>query len=345
MRSHPSLVRPPSGGSLPYRRHRRFGGRLGGLRGVLFRHAGGHQERDGVRPRATPGAGPQKHSVRAGQALHPDAGLRSRRRDDGAAPLRLHHPAQPGHGASERHPALAGAECAARPAPADRLFLPFPGRGPARKGHRHRALRHRQRRHSGRPGDQGRGRHGDGPEPRIHRIRRHAEHARSPPAWWTLSCRRPRCRPGSFPMSSMLSEKSPAESPLRPPSGRRLDAKDIHPAPQPDRARLFGLQAKHHFPAHRAAHGRPPDRAAGRVRPLSTAKPGGGRGALSRLPDRRHQFFPRPGGLRGARSPSHPAASCRQIRGRRRYGFGPPAVPPERKPIPSRSCSESGWKR
>ena len=59
-------------------------------------------------------------------------------------------------------------------AAADRLLLPLPGPGPARAGHLHRALRHRQRRHPGCAGDQGRGRHGDGAEPRIHRVRRHA---------------------------------------------------------------------------------------------------------------------------------------------------------------------------
>ena len=35
-------------------------------------------------------------------------------------------------------------------------------------------LWHRQRRHPGHTGHQGRGRHGHGPEPRLHRIRRHA---------------------------------------------------------------------------------------------------------------------------------------------------------------------------
>ena len=123
---------------------------------------------------AAPGPGPQKHPGRPDPTLYPHAGLRGGRRHGGAAELRLHHPAQPRHGVPERHAAVAGAHRATRPAPADRLFLPLPGAGPARAGHRHRALRHRQRRHPGRARHQGRSRHGHGADPRVHRVRRHA---------------------------------------------------------------------------------------------------------------------------------------------------------------------------
>ena len=63
-----------------------------------------------------------------------------------------------------------------RPAcpPADRLFLPLPGDGPAGTRHRRRALGHRRRRHAGYAGDQGRGRHGDGPGTALGQVRRNA---------------------------------------------------------------------------------------------------------------------------------------------------------------------------
>ena len=105
---------------------------------------------------------------------------------------------------------------AARPAPADRLLFPLPGPGPARAGHRHRALRHRQRRHPGRAGDQGRGRHGHGPEPRLHRVRRHA-------------AQRHRHRPGGLRAAAgrdarpahRLCQPTPSASPRGPPPSRR----------------------------------------------------------------------------------------------------------------------------
>ena len=115
------------------------------------------------------------------------------------AQLRLHHPAQPRHGLSERQLCIAGTGRAARPAPADRLLLPLPGPGPARAGHLHRALRHRQRRH---PGACGRSRARAAwswrrtPNPPSTTACRAAP---SPPAWWTMCCRRPRCRPSSSP--------------------------------------------------------------------------------------------------------------------------------------------------
>ena len=75
------------------------------------------------------------------------------------------------------------------------------------------------------------------------------------------------------------------------------------------------------------------------VRYLAADTRGGG-GALSRPVDRRHQFLPRPGGLRGARGTGHPEALCRQARGRRDPRLGRRAAPPARRPIPSPSCSQ-----
>ncbi len=93
---------------------------------------------------------------------------------------------------------------------------------------------------------------------------------------------------------------------------RERAEEDLHPAARPDRPRLFPVQAEHHPPPHRAAHGRPPDRNDRRLRQVSAADPGRGGGALSRPADRRDQFLPRPGGLQGAGGTDHPQALCRQ---------------------------------
>ena len=95
---------------------------------------------------------------------------------------------------------------------------------------------------------------------------------------------------------------------------RERAEEDLHPAARPDRPRLFPVQAEHHPPPHRTAHGRPPDRNDGRVRQVSAADAGRGGGAVSRPVDRRDQFLPRPGGLQGARGTGHPQALCRQAR-------------------------------
>ena len=55
--------------------------------------------------------------------------------------------------------------------------------------------------------------------------------------------------------------------------GRERAEEDLHPAARPDRPRLFPVQAEHHPPPHRAAHGRPPDRTDGRVRPAICSRP------------------------------------------------------------------------
>ena len=98
--------------------------------------------------------------------------------------------------------------------------------------------------------------------------------------------------------------------------GRRRDEEGLYPAARPDRPRFFAVQTKHDQPPRRAAHGGPPDRTVERVRPLLAADPGRSGGALSRSFDRRHQFLPRPGGVRGAQGTGHPATFCRQGRGR-----------------------------
>ncbi len=82
---------------------------------------------------------------------------------------------------------------------------------------------------------------------------------------------------------------------------------DLRPAARPDRPRLLPVQAEHDRAPHRAAHGAAPDRAAGRLRALPPAEPGGGRGAVLRSADRRHQLLPRPRGLRGSAARSDPA--------------------------------------
>ena len=63
--------------------------------------------------------------------------------------------------------------------------------------------------------------------------------------------------------------------PASPPAsqGRKRAEEDLHPAARPDRPRLFAVQAEHHQPPHRAAHGRPPDRTDGRVRQAICSRP------------------------------------------------------------------------
>ena len=90
------------------------------------------------------------------------------------------------------------------------------------------------------------------------------------------------------------------------PQIRRRAEKDLPAVARPNRSRLFSIQAKHHRPTRRAAHGRPPNRAAGRVCPLFAADPSRCGGALSRPLDRRHQLLPRPGGVWGAPGTGHP---------------------------------------
>src|SRR5580658_10129352 len=145
--------------------NRRFGRRAGGVRSLLFRYARPQRSGHSLRPGATSGARPQEHSLRSGKTLYPHAGLRSGRRDAGHAQLHLHHPAQPGHGLSQRHFAVVGTARAPRAASADRLLLSLPGPRSARAGHLHRALRHRQRRLLGSAGGERRRRHGNGQNP------------------------------------------------------------------------------------------------------------------------------------------------------------------------------------
>jgi hypothetical protein len=73
---------------------------------------------------------------------------------------------------------------------------------------------------------------------------------------------------------------------------RSRPAKNLHPAARPDRPRFLAIQAEHHPSSHRAAHGRASGGEHGGVRESFAADAGGGRGAISRPADRRHQFLP-----------------------------------------------------
>ena len=87
-------------------------------------------------------------------------------------------------------------------------------------------------------------------------------------------CRRRKCRRNLSPTSlTHLAEHPPS---LPGPHGRKRAEQDLHSAARRDRSRLFPVQAKHCPPPRRAAHGRPPDRAVGRVCPLLAADPGRG---------------------------------------------------------------------
>ena len=139
--------------------------------------------------------------------------------------------------------------------------------------------------------------------------------APSPPAWWTMCCRRPRCPPSSIAYVVHALVEQPAGRSAQA-AGRREDAlKKIF--------LLLRAQTGHDFSQYKqstivrrverrmAVHQieRVDEYAA-----LSAADSGGSGGAVSRPPDRRHQLLPRPGGLRGAGGAGHPAAVRRQAR-------------------------------
>ena len=100
--------------------------------------------------------------------------------------------------------------------------------------------------------------------------------------------------------------------PLFDPQDRRRDEKDIQPAAHPDRSRLFPLQAEHHQPPHRAAHGCPEYPECGQVCALFRAKTCRSGGALFRPFNRRHKFLPQSHGIRDTPEKINPGSLHQQ---------------------------------
>jgi two-component system CheB/CheR fusion protein len=67
--------------------------------------------------------------------------------------------------------------------------------------------------------------------------------------------------------------KPPGARTRRRPGTEMRAEEDLHPAARPDRPRFLAIQAEHHPPPHRAAHGRAPDRSDRRVRQVLQQTP------------------------------------------------------------------------
>ena len=184
----------------------------------------------------------------------------------------------------------------------------------ARAGHLHRAVGHRQRRDPGCAGHQGRGRDGHGPEPRLHRVRRHAAQRPRHRSRGLRAAAGRNARPAHRLCGPRLRQATPDR--IRPDAQVRERAEeDPHPAARPGRPRLFRVQAEHRDPPHRAAHGRPAGRNDGWLRQVPAAVAGRGASALSGPVDRRDRFLPRSGGVPGTGGTDHPETPCRHVRG------------------------------
>ena len=85
--------------------------------------------------------------------------------------------------------------------------------------------------------------------------------------------------------------------------------------PGQHQTRLHPLQADHHPPAHRAAHGRAQDRGHRRLFPLSAGEPGGDPDPVQGPGHLRHQLLPGPGGLQDPGDQGHPRYHGQQIPG------------------------------
>ena len=189
-------------------------------------------------------------------------------RTQGPAQPRLRDPAQQGHVHPSRRAAPARPGGAARAAAADRLLLPFPGRGPAGASIGVilsgmgtdgtlglRAIKEKA----------GRGlRAGAG----LGQVRRHAHERHRRRAGRHRGPGRRSCPARSSPISSTLPSSPKPSVPLDE-QGPERHGKGRHPPARPDRPRLFAVQEKHRVPADRAAHGHPPDRQDRRLCPLS----------------------------------------------------------------------------
>ena len=129
-----------------------------------------------------------------------------------------------------------------------------------------------------------------------------------------------------------------AELPLEDKTQSALE-KIGHPAARPHRPRLLALQAEHALPADRAPDGHPPDRQAGRLRPLPAGEPAGSGPAVQGAADRGDELLPRPGCVGDAGRQGDPGAARQPVAAARPCAPGCRAARPARRPIPWPSCS------
>ena len=227
--------------------------------------------------------------------------------------------------------------------PAHRSVLPLPGPGPAGSAPSASILLGAQQPDGAEgiraiEGEGGAG-HGPGPD------RRQDQHRNAPSAIGRRPHRRhPAARGDARPAPRLRHPCLPARHRARrvadrPERGRPQE--DLRRPPGPDRPRLLPVQAEHHPPPHRAAHGPPAARDPRRLPQAPPAHAGRGERPLRRPAHRGHPLLPRPGGLRGPEGRGGAPALRGPRPGEPPPGAGSRAAPPARRPTPWPSSSRS----